>query len=101
LDLSKEILHGVIKYIKPEMPASAIYDYFLEKVQKVGYEKYFTPYANGFRAVGHGVGLDVVEWPNLDSKSNFINFGGIRYEADVLVEENQCRSLNNIIYEDL
>jgi len=58
-----------------------------------------------------------VEWPNLDSKSNFIlkpgmtlavkfdlhgfNFGGIRYEADVLVEENQCRSLNNIIYEDL
>lgn len=117
LDLSKEILHGVIKYIKPGMPASAIYDYFLEKVQKMGYEKYFTPYANGFRGVGHGVGLDVVESPNLDSKSNFIlkpgmtlaakfdlhgfNFGGIRYETDVLVEENRCRSLNNIIYEDL
>lgn len=117
LNLSKEILRGVIKHIKPGLPASTIYAYFLEKVQKMGYEKYFTPYAKGFRAVGHGVGLDVVEWPNLDSKSNFIlkpgmtlavkfdlhgfNFGGIRHEVDVLVEENQCRSLNNIIYEDL
>lgn len=117
LNLSKEILRGVIEHIKPGVPASTIYAYFLEKVQKMGYEKYFTPYAKGFRAVGHGVGLDVVEWPNLDSKSNFIlkpgmtlavkfdlhgfNFGGIRHEVDVLVEENQCRSLNNIIYEDL
>jgi len=93
LNLSKEILRGVIKHIKPGLPASTIYTYFLEKVQKMGYEKYFNPYANGFRAVGHGVGLDVVEWPNLDSKSNFILKPGMTLA--------QCRSLNNIIYEDL
>ena len=70
-------------------------------------------YAKGMRAVGHGVGLDVVEWPNLDKESKFplepgmvlgvkfdlhgFDFGGIRQEVEVLVEENSCRSLNDII----
>jgi Xaa-Pro aminopeptidase len=68
------------------------------------------------RAVGHGVGLDVVEWPNLDQDSRFLlepgmvlgvkfdlhgfDFGGIRHEVEVLVEEKSCRSLNDIIYDD-
>jgi Xaa-Pro aminopeptidase len=69
------------------------------------------------RAVGHGVGLDVVEWPNLGADSTFalepgmtrgvefdlhgFEFGGIRFEAAVLVEESGCRSMNRVLYETL
>jgi Xaa-Pro aminopeptidase len=115
-DLSRQILQGAIQYMQPGQPASTIYDYFLERSREAGYEQFFTLYAKGMRAVGHGVGLDVVEWPNLDADSAFIlepgmtlgvkfdlhgfDFGGVRMEMDVLVEEHGCRSLNNIIHED-
>ncbi len=115
-DLSRHILRGVIKHMQPGLPASTIYDYFLEKSREAGYEQFFTLYAKGMRAVGHGVGLDVVEWPNLDADSALIlepgmtlgvkfdlhgfDFGGIRMEVDVLVEEDGCRSLNTIIDEE-
>ena len=117
LDLSRQILRDVIDHMRPGLPASTIYDYFLERVRQSGHEQYFTPYAKGMRAVGHGIGLDVVEWPNLGADSKFVleagmtfgvkfdlhgfDFGGIRFEADVLVEEDGCRSLNNIIDEEL
>lgn len=116
LDLSRQILRGVIAHMQPGLPASIIYDYFLERARESGYEQFFTPYAKGMRAVGHGVGLDVVEWPNLDADSELIlepgmtlgvkfdlhgfDFGGIRIEVDVLVEEDGCRSLNAIIDEE-
>lgn len=115
-DLSRHILRGVIEHMQPGLPASIIYDYFLEKSREAGYEQFFTLYARGMRAVGHGVGLDVVEWPNLDADSALIlepgmtlgvkfdlhgfDFGGIRMEVDVLVEEDGCRSLNTIIDEE-
>jgi len=115
-DLSRQILRGVIGHMQPGLPASTIYDYFLEKSREAGYEQFFTLYAKGMRAVGHGVGLDVVEWPNLDADSALIlepgmtlgvkfdlhgfDFGGIRMEVDVLVEEDGCRSLNTIIDEE-
>ena len=115
-DLSQQILRGAIAHMQPGLPASTIYDYFLEKSREAGYEQFFTLYAKGMRAVGHGVGLDVVEWPNLDADSAFIlepgmtlgvkfdlhgfDFGGVRMEMDVLVEEHGCRSLNSIIDEE-
>jgi Xaa-Pro dipeptidase len=117
LSLSKQILRGVINHMQPGLPASTIYNYFLKRVRESGYEQFFTPYAKGMRAVGHGIGLDVVEWPNLDKDSKLIlkpgmtfgvkfdlhgfDFGGVRFEVDVLVEENGCRSLNNILCEGL
>ncbi len=117
LDLGRRILRGVIEQIRPGRPASIIYDYFLDKSREAGYEKFFTLYAKGMRAVGHGVGINVVEWPNLDADSNLVlepgmtlavkfdlhgfDFGGIRSEVDVLVEEDGCRSLNTILDEEL
>jgi len=117
LDISKEIHRTVIEKIKPHQPASTIYDFFLNETTKHGYKDEFMLYAKGMRAVGHGVGLDVVEWPNLDKDSTFalepgmvlgvkfdlhgFDFGGIRQEVEVLVEDNSCRSLNDIIYDDL
>jgi Xaa-Pro dipeptidase len=116
LDVSKEIHRTVIDKMKPGEPASSIYDYLLKESTKYGYRDEFMLYAKGMRAVGHGVGLDVVEWPNLDKDSEFLlepgmvlglkfdlhgfDFGGIRQEVEVLVEDNGCRSLNDIIYDD-
>ena len=116
LDVSKEIHRTVIDKMKPGEPASSIYDYFLKESTRYGYRDEFMLYAKGMRAVGHGVGLDVVEWPNLDENSEFplepgmvlgvkfdlhgFDFGGIRQEVEVLVEDNSCRSLNDIIYDD-
>jgi len=116
LSLSKQILRSVITHMQPGLPVSTIYNFFLQRVRESGYEQFFMPYAKGMRAVGHGIGLDVVEWPNLDKDSNLIlkpgmtlgvkfdlhgfDFGGVRFEVDVLVEENGCRSLNNILEED-
>ena len=116
LDVSKEIHRSVIEKMRPGEPASTIYDYFLKETTKHGYRQEFILYAKGMRAVGHGVGLDVVEWPNLDQDSKFLlkpgmvlgvkfdlhgfDFGGIRHEVEVLVEEKRCRSLNDIIYDD-
>ena len=116
MDISKQIHQTVIDKLNPGERASTIYDYFLKETTKHGYRDEFMLYAKGMRAVGHGVGLDVVEWPNLDKDSNFtlepgmvlgvkfdlhgFDFGGIRQEVEVLVEENRCRSLNDIIYDD-
>lgn len=114
--VGREIHQGVIDFMKPGEPASCIYDYFLRETTKAGFEEEFKKYAKGMRAVGHGVGLDVVEWPNLDEHSDFLlepgmvlgvkfdlhgfSFGGLRNEVEVLVEENGCRSLNQIIYDE-
>ncbi len=115
--LGVETLQGAVEFARPGEPASTIYDYFLREMQKAGYEEEFRRFAQGTRAVGHSVGLDVVEWPDLDRDSSQIlepgmvfavkfdlhgfDFGGIRQEVEMVVEKNSCRSLNQIIYEIL
>ena len=113
LDFSQQTLRSVIEQMGPGQPAHTIYDYFYTRSKAAGYEDYFTRYAQGMRAVGHGVGINVVEWPNLDSDSPFLlapgmtlavkfdlhgfDFGGLRFEVDVVVEKNGCRPLNRIL----
>ncbi|MEM7131030.1 MAG: M24 family metallopeptidase [Chloroflexota bacterium] len=113
LDFSCQTLRGVVDSMEAGQPAHVIYDYFLEKSRGAGYESYFTLYAKGMRAVGHGVGVNVVEWPNLDADSSFLlepgmtlavkfdlhgfDFGGTRFEIDVVVEDQGCRALNQIL----
>lgn len=111
--LSKKTIQSAIERLQPGLPASIVYDHFRECARAAGYESYFTRYAKGMRAVGHGVGINVVEWPNLDSDSEFLleagmtlalkfdlhgfRFGGTRFEVDVVIEETGCRSLNKIL----
>ena len=112
-EFSRQTLQGVLTRMMPGEPAHVIYDYFRERSRAAGYESFFTLYAQGMRAVGHGVGVNVVEWPNLDADSSFLlepgmtlavkfdlhgfDFGGTRFEIDVVVEENGCRALNQIL----
>lgn len=111
---ARNIVVESIEALKPGDPAHRIYDLFLEGTIKNGYDQYFRPYAKGMRAVGHSIGLDCVERPNLDDDSEFLlqpgmtlalkldlhgfEWGGLRIEAVMLVEETGCRSLNKFLY---
>lgn len=115
LRASHDIVTGAMETLKPGEPASRIYDVFLEGAKKNRVEQYFLPYAKGLRAVGHSIGLDCVERPNLDVDSAFLltpgmtlalkfdlhglSWGGVRIEAVMLVEEKRCSSLNRLLYE--
>jgi len=90
-----------------------VHDMMLERLAPLGYTDNFAPYAKGLRGVGHGVGVDVVEPPNLSSDSDFmlepgmtlaIKFdlhgmkaGGLRAEVVVLITETGVRPLNKLI----
>lgn len=115
LRASRDAVIRSIECLKPGEPASRIYDMFLHYARKNHVEEYFEPYAKGLRAVGHSIGLDCVERPNLDDDASFIMvpgmtlatkldlhgmaWGGLRIEAVMLVEEDKCTSLNRYLYE--
>jgi len=113
LRLAHRILKEVIPQIRPHTPARSVHDMMLERLAPHGFVKNFAPYAKGLRGVGHGVGIDVVEPPNLSSDSDFtleegmtlaIKFdlhglptGGLRAESVVLITETGTRPLNKLI----
>jgi Xaa-Pro dipeptidase len=115
LKTSKIIVAQTIDELKTGDKASKIYDLFLEKSIAHGIAGFFEPYARGVRAVGHSIGLDVVERPHLDKDSDFVleegvilalkydlrglPWGGLRFECVAMMEETQCRALNQILYD--
>lgn len=115
INAARDVVISSVDTLKPGEPGSRIYDLFLEKSIELGVDQYFTPYAVGLRAVGHSIGLDCVERPNLDKDSDFIltkgmtlalkydlhgfEWGGLRIESVFLVEEDKCSLLNKILYE--
>lgn len=108
-------LKKVIPTIRPGITARSIFDTLLEELEPHGFAKNFTPYAKGLRGVGHAVGLDVVELPNLSSDSDFeleagmtlavkldlhdLPGGGYRIEVVVAVTEDGVRPLNKLVLE--
>ncbi len=115
IDAARDVVLSSVEKLKPGEPGSRIYDLFLEKSIELGMDQYFKPYAVGLRAVGHSIGLDCVERPNLDKDSDFIltkgmtlalkydlhgfDWGGLRIESVFLVEEDKCSLLNKILFE--
>jgi Xaa-Pro dipeptidase len=115
LETSKIIVIQTMDELKTGDKASRIYDLFLEKSIAHGIAEFFEPYARGVRAVGHSIGLDVVERPHLDKDSDFVleegvilafkydlrglPWGGLRFECVAVMEENGCRALNQILYD--
>lgn len=106
-------LKKVIPTIRPGITARSIFDTLLEELDPHGLAEKFTPYAQGLRGVGHAVGLDVVEPPNLSSDSAFeleagmtlavkldlhdLIGGGYRIEVVVAVTEDGVRPLNKLV----
>ena len=109
------ILKKIIPDIRPGITARSIFDAMLAELEPHGLADNFTPYAKGLRGVGHAVGLDVVEPPNLSSDSDFeleagmtlavkldlhdLMGGGYRVEVVVAVTEDGVRPLNKLVLE--
>ena len=111
-----QVLKEVVPRIRAQMTARSIFDTMLERLEPHGFAENFKPYAKGLRGVGHGVGLDVVEPPNLSSDSDFIlepgmtlaikldlhglKGGGYRIEVVVAVTEEGSIPLNRLVLEE-
>ncbi|MFA9517906.1 M24 family metallopeptidase [Halopenitus sp. H-Gu1] len=111
LSRANEVATEIIEEeIRPQMRISDLYDRVISRVKDEGWNEEFKPFATGTRAIGHGVGIDVVEWPNLGPAVDLklepgmvISFkfdlhgipgGGLRVERMVAIEEDGARQLN-------
>jgi Xaa-Pro aminopeptidase len=113
LSTSHRILKEIMPLIRPQTKGSSIHDLMLQRLEPLGYRDNFVPYARGMRGVGHGVGLDVVEPPDLSSDSDFVlqpgmtlavkldlhglPGGGFRIEVVVAITETGMRPLNKLV----
>jgi Xaa-Pro aminopeptidase len=113
LTFGHNVIKDVIPLIRPHTVASTVYDLMLERLEPAGYADNFVPYAKGQRGVGHGVGLDVVEQPDLTIDSHFdllpgmtlaikldlhgLTGGGFRIECVVCISETGVDPLNRLI----
>ncbi len=113
LKLGHKVLKDVVANIKPNQSALTVHQMMLERVEEAGFAPNFVPYTKGLRGVGHGVGVDVVEAPNLSSDSDFtllagmtlalkfdlhgMTTGGLRAEVVVHLTENGADPLNRLV----
>ena len=113
LAFGHKVIKEVIPLIQPNTVASTIYDMMLARLEPAGYADNFVPYAKGQRGVGHGVGLDVVEQPDLTLDSDFdllpgmtlaikldlygLTGGGFRIECVIAITESGVEPLNRLI----
>ena len=109
---SHKILKTTIQSIKSQTKATSVHDGFYKSLVPLGLEPKFSPYVTGTRGTGHGVGLDVVECPDLNKKSEFILYPkmtltikldlhelegeGLRVEQVVEITETGARPLNKL-----
>lgn len=100
----------MMEFVQPGRPGKEVFYKTLDLVEQAGYEEYFVPYTKGTRAIGHGVGLDIVEPPDLGPNAEYImqpgmvlalkfdlhgfSWGGVRVEHTVAVTEDGPRALN-------
>jgi Xaa-Pro aminopeptidase len=111
-----QVLKQVVPLIRPHITARSVFDTLLERLEPHGFADNFTPYAQGLRGVGHGVGLDVVEPPSLSSYSDFVlepgmtlaikldlhglKTGGYRIEVVIAITEDGNRPLNRLVLDE-
>ena len=109
---SHKIIKKTISSIKSQTKATSVHDTFYEALTPLGLEPNFSPYVTGTRGTGHGVGLDVVEKPDLNKNSSFILYPrmtlaikldlhdlegqGLRVEQVVEITEEGARPLNKL-----
>ena len=109
---SHKILKKTINSIKSQTKATSVHDNFFESLEPLGLDKNFSPYVTGTRGTGHGVGLDVVENPDLNKYSDFIFYPkmtlaikldlheleeqGLRVEQVVEITPEGARPLNKL-----
>lgn len=70
--LSIDIHNALRSFIKPGVEAKAAYNLAIEMVEKEGEQDYFMGHAQKAGFIGHGVGIEVNEWPVLAPRSKHI-----------------------------
>ena len=109
---SHKILKKTINSIRSQTKATSVHDSFYELLKPLKLDSNFSPYVTGTRGTGHGVGLDVVEKPDLNKFSDFIFYPrmtlaikldlhelegqGLRVEQVVEITEKGARPLNKL-----
>ena len=109
-----KIVKEIVPKLRPHTSAKTVHDMMFERLEPLGYARNFSPYVNGLRGVGHGVGVDVVEPPNLSSQTDYmllpgmtlaikldlhaLDAGGYRVEVVVQFTEDGIRPLNKMIF---
>jgi|TARA_B100001964_G_scaffold238796_1_gene304948 Xaa-Pro aminopeptidase len=109
---SHKILKKTIQSIKSQTKATSVHDTFFEALEPLKLDGNFSPYVSGTRGTGHGVGLDVVESPDLNKTSDFIFYPkmtlavkldlhdleeqGLRVEQVVEITTEGARPLNKL-----
>ncbi|MEM5008702.1 Xaa-Pro peptidase family protein [Priestia megaterium] len=112
MDLAYDTNQRMVEFIKPGMTGKELFQETLRLCENAGVVDYFLPYTKGMRAIGHGVGLEVVETPDLGPNSDFIfepnmvfgikfdlhgfPFGGVRVEPTVIITENGAEPVNDL-----
>jgi Xaa-Pro aminopeptidase len=108
------IVKEIVPRLRPHTSARTVHDMMLERLAPLGYAPNFSPYVKGLRGVGHGVGVDVVEPPNLSSETDYellpgmtlaikldlhgLPAGGYRVEVVVLFTEDGVQPLNTMVF---
>lgn len=116
LTAGHRIVKEIVPMLKPHTSARTIHDLMLERLAPLGYAPNFSPYVKGLRGVGHGVGVDVVEPPNLSSETDYellpgmtlavkldlhgLKTGGYRVEVVVQFTEDGVKPLNKMIFRE-
>lgn len=116
LTAGHRIVKEIVPKLKPHTSAKTVHDLMLERLAPLGYAPNFSPYVKGLRGVGHGVGVDVVEPPNLSSETDYqllpgmtlaikldlhaLSTGGYRIEVVVQFTEDGIRPLNKMLFEE-
>ena len=67
--LSIDIHHTLIDLIKPGVEAKAAYELAMDMVEKAGESDFFMGHTQKAGFIGHGVGIEVNEWPVLAPRS--------------------------------
>jgi len=109
---SHQIIKKTINSIRSQSKATNVHDSFYDLLKPLSLEPNFSPYVTGTRGTGHGVGLDVVEYPDLNKFSDFIFYPnmtfaikldlhdlegeGLRVEQVVQITEEGVKPLNKL-----
>ena len=117
LKAAGRVMKAAIEYAKPGITYKNLFDKVGELMKQEGYSDYWFPYAQETRghAIGHGIGLDMVEWPRryprdwdivlepnmtlaLKSELHGFKWGGLRHETVILITERGTEPLNKFHY---
>ena len=117
LKATGRVMKDLIAYAKPGITYKDLWNRVRDLMKEAGYGEYWVPYAEETRghAIGHGIGLDMVEWPRryprdwdivlepnmtfaMKSELHGFKWGGLRQETVILITKDGAEPLNKHHY---